>query len=238
MEQRLLSGNEVWNPATGCDRISPGCDRCYALFLAERLKQRGDPHYQLDGDARTSGPGFRLTLHEDALEIPGRWIGSKVVYVNTMSDLFHKDVPLSFLQRIFAVMGATPQHTYHVLTKRSNRLVQLASELTWHPNICMGVSVESDRYAFRADHLRLVPARARFLQLEPLLGPLTSLDLTGIDWVVAGGENGPGARPLNKQWLIDIRKRCAGTGTRYIEPHFHTVPLPNVDEFSPSFNSV
>jgi protein gp37 len=235
VEHRPPLRNEIWNPTTGCDRISPGCDRCYALFLAESLKERGDPHYQRDGDPRTSGPGFGLTVHEEALEIPHRWKGSKTVYVNTMSDLFHKDVPLAFLQRIFHVMGSTPQHTYHVLTKRSKRLVQLAPELPWHPNVCMGVSVESDVYTYRADHLRKVPARARFLQLEPLLGPLPSLDLTGISWAVVGRENGPGARPMRREWVDEIRERCRETGAQLIEPNFNTVPLSDVDELAPAF---
>jgi protein gp37 len=176
-----------------------------------------------------------LTLHEDALEIPYTWAGPKVVFVNTMSDLFHRDVPLSYLLRIFEVMKRTPQHTYNVLTKRSKRLVQLAPELSWPPNVCMGVSVESDVYTYRAEHLRQVPARARFLQLEPLLGPLPSLDLTGISWAVVGPENGPGARAMSPEWVEEIRERCREAGVKLIEPNFSTVPLPNVDEVAPSF---
>jgi protein gp37 len=172
------------------------------------------------------------------LEIPAGWTESKEVYVNTMSDLFHKDVPLSFLERIFEVIGRTPQHTYHVLTKRSNRLVQLAPKLPWHPNVCIGVSVESDHYTYRADHLREVPARTRFLQLEPLLGPLPSLDLTGISWVVIGGENGPGARRTKRKWILDIRKRCCAAGVEFIEPRFKRRPLPHVDELALSFGQL
>jgi protein gp37 len=235
MEGGPPPGNEIWNPTTGCDRISPGCDRCYALFLAEGLKEQGDPRFRLDGDPRTSGPGFRMTLHEGELEAPLGWDGPKTVFVNTMSDLFHKDVPLSFLQRIFDVMGRTPQHTYHVLTKRSKRLAQLAPKVTWHPNVCIGVSVELDSYAYRADHVRRVPARRRFLQLEPLLGPLPSLDLSGIDWVVIGPENGPGARPMEEEWVRDIVARCRADGVDVVIPRFETRPLPDLDELTPAF---
>lgn len=235
MEGRPPAGNEIWNPTTGCDRISPGCDRCYALFLAKGLKQQGDPRFQRDGDPRTSGEGFRMTLHEAELEVPFSWDGSKTVFVNTMSDLFHKSVPLAFLERIFDVMGRTPQHTYHVLTKRSKRLAQLAPSLTWHSNVCIGVSVENDTYAYRADHLREVPAQRRFLQLEPLIGPVPSLDLDGIEWVVIGPENGPGARPMRPEWAREIAARCRAEGVEVVIPQFETRPLPGLDELTPAF---
>lgn len=206
---------EVWNPTTGCDRISPGCDRCYAVFVAAGLKVKGDPDFQLDGDPRTSGPGFRLTLHDTALDQPKQWRTPRLVLVNTMSDLFHQDVPLSFLQRAFAIMSETP-HVYQMLTKRSKRLAELAPQLHWPANVCVGVSIENDHYSYRADHLRQVPATTRFLHLEPLLGPVPSLDLTGISWVVVGRENGPGARPMREEWVVDIRERCDAAGVTFI----------------------
>jgi protein gp37 len=198
----------TWNPTTGCDRTSPGCDHCYALDLAARLKAMGQPKYQADGDPRTSGPGFGLTVHEDALELPLRWRASRLVFVNSMSDLFHDDVPFDFIERVFDVMARTPQHTYQVLTKRSKRLVSIAADLPWPANVWMGVSIESDRYTFRARHLSAVPAAVRFLSCEPLLGPLPSLDLDGIGWVIVGGESGKHARPLDLAWVRDIRDRC------------------------------
>lgn len=203
----------TWNPTTGCDRTSPGCDNCYALTLAKRLKAMGQAKYQADGDPRTSGPGFGLTLHPDALEIPRRWKAGRVIFVNSMSDLFHDDVPLEFIQKVFAVMADTPRHTYQVLTKRARRLAQLAPELPWPENVWMGVSIESDRYTFRARHLAEVPAAVRFLSLEPLVGPVPSLDLDGIHWAIAGGESGKGARPLTLQWVRDIRRACRAEGT-------------------------
>jgi len=164
--------------------------------------------YQNDGDPRTSGPGFRLTLHPDALEIPTGWRSPRVIFVNSMSDLFHPDVPVAFLQKVFALADVTPQHTYQVLTKRSKRLAQLADQLTWPRNLWMGVSVESARYAFRIDHLRAVDARIRFVSAEPLLGPLPNLDLAGIHWLIAGGESGPHARPIEEAWVRDLRDQC------------------------------
>lgn len=204
----------TWNPTTGCDRTSPGCDNCYAMTLAKRLKAMGQAKYQKDGDPRTSGPGFGLTLHEDALDIPRRWRDPRVIFVNSMSDLFHPDVPLDFIQRVFDVMADTPRHTYQVLTKRSRRLVELADVLDWVPNLWIGVSIESDHYCFRADHLRAVPARGvRFLSLEPLIGALPSLDLEGIDWAIVGGESGARARPLGLEWVTAIQAAAAATNT-------------------------
>ncbi len=198
----------TWNPTTGCDRTSPGCDRCYALALAKRLKAMGVDKYQHDGDPRSSGPGFAVTLHEDALHLPYRWARPRVVFVNSMSDLFHDAVPVEFIQRVFDVMVATPQHTYQVLTKRSRRLAKLSDSLPWPGNVWMGVSLESDRYAFRVDQLRDVPAAVRFVSVEPMLGPVPNLSLEGIDWVIAGGESGPGARPILHDWVVDLRERC------------------------------
>lgn len=198
----------TWNPTTGCDRISAGCDNCYALVLAKRLKAMGQPKYQQDGDPRTSGPGFGLTTHPDALRLPYTWGAPRVVFVNSMSDLFHARVPLDFTRQVFSVIADTPQHTYQVLTKRSTRLRKVADKLEWPPNLWMGVSVENNRELYRVDDLRTVPAAVRFLSCEPLIGPLDGLDLQGIGWVIAGGESGPGRRPLDVSWVTAIRDRC------------------------------
>ena len=205
----------TWNPTTGCDRVSVGCDNCYALTLAKRLKAMGNPKYQNDGDPKSSGPGFGLTLHDYQLELPYRWRAPRLVFVNSMSDLFHPDVPLEFIQRVFAVMAATPQHTYQILTKRSKRLATLADELDWQKNVWMGVTVETDRYAFRIDHLRSANAAVRFISAEPLLGPLPALDLSGISWLIAGGESGHGARPVEGSWIRDLRDQCVAADTAF-----------------------
>ena len=221
----------TWNPATGCDRISPGCDNCYALEMARRLKAMGQAKYQNDGDPRTSGPGFGLTVHPDALDVPLRRRKPTTWFVNSMSDLFHARVPAGFVGGVWNTMALTPQHTYQILTKRPERarrlLGQWAAEgwlwrkedMIWCgpipgplPNAHLGTSIELDRYCRRADDLRQTPAAIRFLSLEPLLGPLPSLDLTGIDWVIIGGESGPGARPMASDWVRDliVRSREAG----------------------------
>ncbi len=207
----------TWNPTTGCDRISPGCDNCYALAMAKRLKAMGSDRYQNDGDPRTSGPGFAVTVHPGALRQPYRWNGPRTVFVDSMSDLFHARVPVEFIQRVFAVMADTPQHTYQVLTKRSARLPKLAGKLPWPPNVWLGVSIEDADRLYRVDHLRAVPAAVRFLSCEPLLGPLTGLDLTGIGWVITGGESGPAARPLDPEWVREIRDKCQDGAV----PFFH-----------------
>ncbi len=199
----------TWNPTTGCDRISAGCDNCYALALAKRLKAMGQAKYQNDGDPRTSGPGFGLTIHADALHLPYTWAGHRVVFVNSMSDLFHARVPLSFVRQVFQVIADTPQHTYQVLTKRSSRLPRIAGKLDWPPNLRMGVSVEDASVMSRIDDLRAAPAHVRFLSCEPLLGPLPGLDLSGIGWVITGGESGPGHRPVDTAWVSAIRDLCA-----------------------------
>lgn len=198
----------TWNPTTGCDRTSPGCDNCYALTLAKRLKAMGAKKYQQDGDARTSGPGFALTVHQDALYVPKRWASPRMVFVNSMSDLFHPDVPDDFIKSVFEVMETTPRHTYQLLTKRSRRLADLADALPWPNNVWMGVSIESARYRFRTRHLCTVPATVRFLSLEPLLGPMGTLDLSGIGWVIVGGESGHRSRPMRPEWVRDIRDAC------------------------------
>ena len=169
----------------------------------------GQIKYQKDGDPRTSGPGFGLTIHASALRLPYTWTGRRVVFVNSMSDLFHARVPLDFVREVFSVIADTPQHTYQVLTKRSSRLPKITGKLEWPPNLWMGVSVENSGTLFRVDHLRTVPAAVRFLSCEPLLGPLDELDLAGIGWVIAGGESGPGHRVVNPYWVATIRDRCA-----------------------------
>ncbi|MEV6190354.1 DUF5131 family protein [Streptomyces albidoflavus] len=205
----------TWNPTTGCDRVSTGCDNCYALALAKRLKAMGAPKYQNDGDPRTSGPGFDVTLHPDALDVPYSWKSPRVVFVNSMSDLFHARVPLDFVRQVFQVMADTPQHTYQVLTKRARRMRQVARKLDWPTNLWMGVSVESEAELPRIDDLRQVPAAVRFLSCEPLLGPLPGLNLEGIGWVIAGGESGPNHRPLDEAWVTDIRDTCQQAGAAF-----------------------
>jgi len=204
----------TWNPTTGCDRITPGCDHCYALSLAKRLKAMGNPKYQNDGDPRTSGPGFGLTMHEDALTIPLRWRSPRTVFVNSMSDLFHARVSDTFIERVFEVMEATPHHTYQVLTKRPIRLARLAASLPWPDNVWMGVSIEQQREAWRADRLRDVPSAVRFISAEPLLGPL-DLDLTRINWLIAGGESGSHHRPVKEEWIASLRDQCSAAGTAF-----------------------
>ena len=195
----------TWNPVTGCDRVSAGCDNCYALSLSNRLKAMGVLKYQNDGDPRTSGPGFGVTIHPTTLDEPRHWRSPRVVFVNSMSDLFHARVPLTYVHDVFQVIAETPRHTYQVLTKRSLRLRRIAENLDWPANLWMGVSVEDARQLGRVDDLRQVPAAVRFLSCEPLLGPLDGIDLTGIGWVIAGGESGPNYRPMDVSWARDIR---------------------------------
>ena len=189
----------TWNPVTGCTKISPGCTHCYAERLAGRLQAMGQPNY---------ANGFDLTLQPHMLDLPLKWKRPRMIFVNSMSDLFHIDVPLDYIREVFRVMERAHWHSFQVLTKRADRLEMLSPQLPWAPNIWMGVSVESEMYRNRIDHLRRVPARVRFLSLEPLLGPLHSLDLRSIDWVIAGGESGPGARRLEPAWALDLRDQC------------------------------
>lgn len=205
----------TWNPTTGCDRVSVGCDNCYALTLSKRLKAMGADKYQTDGDPRTSGPGFGVAVHPKSLVAPYGWKQPRVVFVNSMSDLFHARVPLDFIEQVFAVMADTPQHTYQVLTKRASRLRKIARHIEWPGNVWMGVSVENADALPRIDDLRLVPAAVRFLSCEPLLGPLRGLDLSGIGWVIAGGESGPKHRPMDPQWAVDIRDTCAASSVPF-----------------------
>ncbi len=189
----------TWNPVTGCTKISPGCKHCYAERMAERLQAMGQENYR---------NGFELTLQPHMLELPLRWKKPQIIFVNSMSDLFHNDVPLEYIQRVFDVMQRASRHRFQVLTKRADRLAELAPELPWAPNIWMGVSVESDRYRSRIDDLRATGAMLKFLSLEPLLGPLHALDLRGIDWVIVGGESGSKARPMDPTWVKDLRDQC------------------------------
>lgn len=198
----------TWNPTTGCDRVSAGCDHCYALALAKRLKAMGNPKYQRDGDPRTSGPGFGITTHPDVLRVPYTWKRPRLVFVNSMSDLFHARVPLEFLRQVFQVMEETPQHTYQILTKRARRLARLSSQLSWPRNVWLGVSVESPDHYDRINDLVTVPAAIRFLSCEPLLAALPDIPLDGIDWVIAGGESGAKARALDATWIEGLRDRC------------------------------
>lgn len=189
----------TWNPVTGCTRISPGCDNCYAERMSYRLQAMGQPNYR---------NGFRLTEQPHMLALPERWASRQTIFVNSMSDLFHRDVSTEYIQQVFAVMNRANHHRYQVLTKRSQRLMRLSPQLPWQPHIWMGVSVENDTYTYRIDHLRQTNAHVKFLSLEPLLGPLPDLNLEGIDWVIVGGESGPGARPMDPDWVWDIRLQC------------------------------
>ncbi len=196
----------TWNPVTGCDKVSPGCKNCYAATFAERWRGvPGHPYRQ----------GFDLRLWPERLELPFRWSKPCRIFVNSMSDLFHADVPFSFLQAVFATMRRSPRHTFQILTKRAERLAELAPAIDWPPNVWMGVSIENDEWVWRADHLRRVPAAVRFLSLEPLLGPLSSLALSGIDWAIVGGESGPRARPMEAGWVREIRDRCVAAGVPF-----------------------
>jgi protein gp37 len=190
----------TWNPVRGCTKISPGCKHCYAERMAKRLKAMGVKSYANE---------FELTLQPQMLEQPLRWRTPRTVFVNSMSDMFHPDVPPFFIQQVFDVMRRADWHTFQVLTKRSDRLLELDSQIDWPTNVWMGVSVENEKYKFRIDHLRKTHAKTKFLSLEPLLGPLPNLKLRKIDWVIVGGESGPGARPMQQMWVEDIRDQCA-----------------------------
>ena len=228
----------TWNPTTGCDRVSPGCANCYALDLAARLKRMGAPAYQVDGDPKTSGPGFGLQLHRERLEIPLRWTRPRRIFVDSMSDLFHPSVPSWFIRQVWRTMERAPQHTFQVLTKRPERMrawVAANNERTVPtlPNVWLGTSVENARWRTRIDHLRETRAAVRFLSCEPLLGPLTvlsnreqlaegvdpmafnGLDLRGIGWVIAGGESGPNHRPMDPDWIRQLRDECIRQGVPF-----------------------
>ena len=190
----------TWNPVTGCTKTSAGCQHCYAERMALRLQGMGQRNY---------AQGFKVTLHPGTLRLPLTWKKPRMIFVNSMSDLFHEEVPLDFIQQVFDVMRRADWHIYQVLTKRSERLMELDPVLSWRPHVWMGVTVESADYAYRIDHLRRIGAAIKFLSLEPLLGSIPDLDLTGIGWVVVGGESGAGARPMDAAWVLDIRDQCA-----------------------------
>jgi protein gp37 len=189
----------TWNPVTGCTKISPGCKHCYAERMAHRLAAIGQPNYR---------NGFELTLQPQMLELPLRWKKPVTVFVNSMSDLLHPKVPMDYVQRVFDVMRRAHWHRFQVLTKRAERLAEIDASIDWPDNVWMGVSVESGAYRSRIDCLRSTNAHTRFLSLEPLLGPLPALELTDIDWVIVGGESGPGARPMDPAWVVDLRDQC------------------------------
>ena len=189
----------TWNPVTGCTKISAGCLHCYAERMAKRLQAMGQQRYR---------NGFKLTLQPEALDEPYKWKKPRIVFVNSMSDLFHEKVPLGFIREVFSVMNDNKRHTFQILTKRSERLRELAPLLDWPKNIWMGVTIENNDYIDRADDLRSINAAIKFLSLEPLLGPVQDLKLDGIDWVIVGGESGPGARLMKEAWVLDIKKKC------------------------------
>jgi protein gp37 len=189
----------TWNPVTGCTKVSPGCKHCYAERMAKRLQAMAQANYV---------DGFAVRCHKHTLEVPLHWRKPQVVFVNSMSDLFHEEVPFEFIQQVFDVMARASKHRFQVLTKRAERLEELSPRLDWPPNVWMGVSVETDLFTRRIDHLRNTDAAVKFLSLEPLLGPLPDLDLADIDWVIVGGESGPKARPMTEAWVSDIRDQC------------------------------
>jgi protein gp37 len=196
----------TWNPVTGCTKISQGCKHCYAERMAGRLQAMGQPNYR---------NGFELTLQPQMLELPLRWKRPQRSFVNSMSDLFHVDVPLDYIRQVFDVMERAHWHRFQVLTKRADRLAELAPHLQWPENVWMGVSVENSKHVARIDDLRRTGAKLRFLSLEPLLGPLRKLNLQGIDWVIVGGESGPGARPVQESWILEIRDQCQEAGAAF-----------------------
>jgi protein gp37 len=196
----------TWNPVTGCSKVSPGCAHCYAETFAERW--RGVPGHPYE-------QGFELRLWPKRLEQPLRWTRPRMIFVNSMSDLFHEDIAAEYIADVFDVMVRAEQHTFQILTKRHGRLAELASKLPWPDNIWIGVTIENRRFVHRADYLRDVPATVRFVSAEPLLGPLQGLDLTGIDWLIAGGESGPRHRPIRAEWVRELRDRCAAEGVAF-----------------------
>jgi protein gp37 len=196
----------TWNPVTGCTKISQGCKNCYAERMAKRLHAMGSERYR---------DGFRVTLHPDLLDVPRRWRQPRVVFVNSMSDLFHEDVPEAYIARVFATMRDCPHHTFQILTKRAERLAAISPRLPWPPNVWMGVSVEGSRVTSRIRYLLQVPAAVRFLSLEPLIGPLENLPLGGIDWVIVGGESGPRARTMQREWVDSILAQCRSASVAF-----------------------
>lgn len=207
MAQSSIEWTEMtWNPTTGCSKISTGCKFCYAEIMSKRLQAMGIEKYK---------DNFEVRTHADSLKIPYAWKHSKVVFVNSMSDLFHRDVPLEFIKSVFAVMNDNPQHVFQVLTKRADRLFEVHKQLKWTHNIWMGVSVENSKVVDRVDFLRKTNAKVKFLSCEPLLGPLNNLKLKKIDWVIVGGESGRTPRPMNAEWVLDIQEQCEKNGVAF-----------------------
>lgn len=207
MAQSSIEWTEMtWNPTTGCTKISAGCKNCYAEVMTRRLVAMGVPKY---------AAGFKIAIHESELVRPYSWKLPRKVFVNSMSDLFHSDIPLTFIQKVFQVMADCSRHTFQVLTKRGELLAEYDSQLSWAPNVWMGVSVENQKVQNRIDHLRHTRAHVKFLSLEPLLGPLPNLNLSGIDWVIVGGESGFNARPMKEEWVLDIQQQCAKAGVAF-----------------------
>ena len=196
----------TWNPVTGCTKVSPGCKHCYAERLAARLKKMENPRY---------ANGFSVTLHRDQIDLPLRWKNPRMIFVNSMSDLFHESIPTQFIKDVFHTMKRARRHVFQVLTKRSKRLLELSGELNWSPNIWQGVSVESVDYLWRIEDLTRTPANIKFLSLEPLLGPIDCLPLDGIDWVIVGGESGPSHRRIESQWVREIMLQCSAAGVPF-----------------------
>jgi protein gp37 len=230
--QKIMADSSIewtdatWNPTTGCDLTSPGCDNCYAKKMSTRLKAMGQPKYQNE---------FKLTLHPDTLAAPLGWRKPRRVFVNSMSDLFHKGVPLEFIKQVFDTMRRADWHTFQILTKRSRRLAQLAGELDWPPNVWMGVSVEDARYKFRIDDLRTAPAALRFVSFEPLIGDVGKVDLSGIGWAIAGAESGAAAavRPMDEAWVRSLKNQCVAQGVKFFykqnAANGRKRPLPELD---------
>lgn len=230
MSQSSIEWTQMtWNPTTGCNKLSAGCKFCYALTMSKRLQAMGQEKYK---------NGFKLTVHPDTLEIPYNWKTPKTVFVNSMSDLFHKNIPLDYVKKVFKVMNENQKHTFQILTKRGDILKDYDSrnELNWTPNIWMGVSVEDERVIERIDYLRNVKAKIKFLSLEPLLGPLPNLNLENIDWVIVGGESGFKARPVKKEWIIEIKNNCKEHKVPFFFKQWGK-PEFNVNQKDPTINS-
>ena len=223
----------TWNPVTGCTKISDGCKNCYAALMAKRLHAMGNVRYQNE---------FKVTLHPDLVDLPLKWKRPRQIFVNSMSDMFHKDIPFDFIQSVFNTMEKAHWHTFQILTKRSDRLIEVCNQLQWPDNVWQGVSVENVKVLHRIDHLREVPAHVRFLSIEPLIGPLENLNLEGIHWVIVGGESGPRARPMNEEWVRSIRDQCIEQNVAFffkqwggVQKHRHGRELDGRtwDEFPP-----
>ena len=206
-KQSLIEWTDsTWNPVTGCNKVSPGCENCYADRMAKRLKAMGVKKYR---------NGFKTTIHPDVLHDPLTWTKPRMIFVNSMSDLFHDDIPFSFLEQMFDIMNSCPQHVFQILTKRSKKLKRIHHKLNWTENIWMGVTVESKEYRFRIDDLRKTNAQVKFISFEPLIASVDRIDLSNIDWVIVGGESGPKSRPIDEKWVLDIKSQCKTQQTKF-----------------------